>query len=171
MSSDYLSRLSRLCEVLADICGRIERRSERSAACTADAYANSQMLKTLLPARDAMQAHHDFCVRHRGQQGSLPSAVRDEYFDGIVNVAQVADDLEMLAGSRLNRVGHAPGSLQRLSPLFLEMVLRERAQIDCLQAEIRALLRQDIEALKNMPRAGAAKRSHLQLVPTERQAP
>lgn len=165
MSSDYLSRLSRVCETLAGICSRIERRSSREAVCTADAYANGQMLKTLRPARDTMQAHHDFCALHM-DQGRMPHTERDRYFDGIVNIAQVADNLETLAGSQLNRVGHAPGSLQRLSPLFLEVVLRERTQIDRLQDEIRTLFRQDIETLKTMPRAGAVRHPHLQLVPT-----
>ncbi|MCM2344906.1 MAG: hypothetical protein NDJ24_10145 [Alphaproteobacteria bacterium] len=166
MSSAYLQRLSHLCETLTDFCSRIERRSQRTAACAADAYANSQMLKTLSPARDTMQAHHNFCADHMDAQGRLPLAQRDRYFDGIVNVAAVADSLETLAGSQLNRVGHAPGSLQRLSPLFREVILQERAALDRVQTEIRILNREDIELLKTMPRSGVRERPRLQLVHT-----
>lgn len=166
MSSGYLERLSRLCETLSNFCDRIERRSRMAAACTADAYANVQMLKTLRPARDVMQGHYEFCQQHMDAQERLSQSARDRYFDNIVSVAQIADDLERLVGNQLNRVGHAPGSLQRLTPFFLEVVMQERAQIDRLQTEIRTLNRQDIDLLKTIPRNRGRKRPCLQLVHT-----
>lgn len=57
----------------------------------------------------------------------------------------------------MNRTKYSPGSLYKLSPLFLEIVCRERKTIDGLKVELHEVVRDGFETLKVMKRPGEPK--------------
>lgn len=155
MNRDHLDQISRELDTL---CARTIRRAAQPAATNADSHMNNIMTHTLIPVRDAVSAYRDFYQAHEGADGLIPGTEREAYFDFIVSIADAVQGLDRLAGDKMNRTSTAPGSLQRLSPLFLGVVIRERTVIDRLKANLQAVMGDDLAVLKTMKRAGERER-------------
>ncbi|MFN3826728.1 MAG: hypothetical protein ACK4NR_03795 [Micavibrio sp.] len=157
MEDNRVQRLDRLCEELENLRDRFDRRSKQNWSSITDAYMNGLMLRGVSSAFSVLSRLCSFFHHHADQKGALPLTVRDEYFDLIVETSTEACALRSLANKNMNRVGSAPGALGRLSPYFLSVVLREREEIVKLETGLTAGIREDIEILKTMPRAGNRK--------------
>lgn len=158
MNGDHITHLDQISHDLDTLCARTMRRAAQPGATNADGHMNTIMAHSLIPLRDAVSAYRDFYHARAGADGLIPGAERETYFDLIVTVADAVQGLDRLANDTMNRTSTAPGSLQRLSPLFLGVVSRERTVIDRLKTSLQAVMSDDLSVLKTMKRAGERER-------------
>lgn len=152
MAAEQCARITAVYDQLESLYERVTRRCA-SIEEGADQYINSRLLKTMEPLRDDMRRYRDFHQTQVNKGTPLTPDDRGQLFEMIEIGENTLRMLALLAENTLNRGGkNVPGSLQRLSPMFHAVVMREKAEIGGLQDNLRTAVRFDVEVLKTLLR-------------------
>lgn len=151
MTSEQFQRLCRIYNGLESLCERFDRRCDAPSANNTFNYLSKKAWFDLAVISARFTKYADFRIINFDDDDKPDDGAVDELATFVPYLREhVENRLDLLANETMDRRGHAPGSIRRLSPLFARMIARERREINRLKTLVHEFANREQSLLNNL---------------------